>query len=174
MTIIVKDRQCLLDIAMQVTGSAAGVFALAERNGISITDRLVEGQVLVYDAQDVEDAHTAQLMQSRGIVPATEIPIKDENELNKRTNGWSYRPFKPPHVVRPDVITNLGTQYDSGVTTARAQANMQSAVQQVQEDLTQAALNKAKQAAAKNEVLESESGQAVTSIFSKQFNDTFA
>ncbi len=158
---------------MQVTGSAAGVFALAERNGISITDRLVEGQVLVYDAQDVEDAHTAQLMQSRGIVPATEIPIKDENELNKRTNGWGYVPQRPP-VVRPDVITNLGTQYDSGVTTARAQANTQAAVQQVQEDLTQVALNKAKQAAARNEVLESESGQAVTSIFSKQFNDTFA
>ena len=173
MTIIVKDRQCLLDIAMQVTGSAAGVFALAERNGISITDRLVEGQVLVYDAQDVEDAHTAQLMQARGIVPATEIPIKDENELHTRTNAWNYRPFRPP-LVRPDVSTNLGTQYDSGVTTARAQANTQAAVQQVQEDLTQAALNKAKQAAAKNEVLESESGQAVTSIFSKQFNDTFA
>ena len=46
MVVIAKDRQSLLDVAIQVLGSPTGVFVLAERNGISITDRLTDGQQL--------------------------------------------------------------------------------------------------------------------------------
>ena len=49
MKVTVKDRQSLFDVAIQVLGSAEGVFALAERNGLSITDRLTDGQELEYD-----------------------------------------------------------------------------------------------------------------------------
>ena len=37
MQITVNDRQTLLDIAVIVLGSAAGVFALAQRNGLPVT-----------------------------------------------------------------------------------------------------------------------------------------
>lgn len=47
MQIAVKDRQSLADIAVEYLGGVEGIFALAERNGISITARLEDGQTLV-------------------------------------------------------------------------------------------------------------------------------
>lgn len=54
MIVTVKDRQSLLDVAIQVLGSPTGVFALAERNGLSITDRLTDGQQLTYDKSEAK------------------------------------------------------------------------------------------------------------------------
>lgn len=54
MTVTVKNRQTLSDMAIQVYGSVEAVVALAEANGVSITDDLPAGMVLecpdvVYD-----------------------------------------------------------------------------------------------------------------------------
>ena len=46
MTVTVKNRQTLSDIAIQVYGSVEAVVALAEANGVSITDDLPAGMVL--------------------------------------------------------------------------------------------------------------------------------
>lgn len=45
-TVIVKDRQTLLDIAIQESGSIEAVFELAMNNGLSITELLSAGTVL--------------------------------------------------------------------------------------------------------------------------------
>ncbi len=142
MKVTVKDRQSLLDVAIQVLGSAEGVFALASRNGISITDRLTDGQVLEYDLGDIVDTRTAELVASRLIFPATEIDTKDEKELLKLVEQ-----------VNPFGVIVEDKKEDSVL------------------DYT---LKKAMQAAAKNEAAPSESGQAVTSVFTNQFNDIFA
>lgn len=42
-----KERQTLLDIALQTGGHIETVLALAEANGMSITDRLEDGSVLI-------------------------------------------------------------------------------------------------------------------------------
>ena len=159
MKVTVKDRQSLFDVAIQVLGSAEGVFALAERNGISITDRLKDGMVLEYDLGDIVDSRTAELVAARGICPATEIPSTDERELLLR--------------VRPGIITTIGTMYDSGVKTEAAPPALASDGTP-EENVLDETLNKAKQAAAKNDPAPSESDQAVTSIFTNQFNDVFA
>ena len=83
-------------MAIQVLGSAVGVFALAERNGISITDRLKDGMVLEYDLGDIVDSRTAELVAARDICPATEIPQKDESALIRRVWPWRFRPMRPP------------------------------------------------------------------------------
>jgi len=46
MKTIAKERQTLLDIALQTCGHIETVLALAEANGMSITDRLEDGRVL--------------------------------------------------------------------------------------------------------------------------------
>lgn len=158
-------------MAIQVLGNAVGVFALAERNGISITDRLKDGMVLEYDLGDIVDSRTAELVAARGICPATEIPQKDESALIRRVWPWGYRPMRP--LVRPDVITTIGTMYDSGVKTEAAPPALASDGTPM-ENVLDETLNKAKQAAAKNDPAPNESGQAVTSIFTNQFNDVFA
>lgn len=160
-------------MAIQVLGSPTGVFVLAERNGISITDRLTDGQQLTYDLADIEDTRTADMIAARGICPATEIPPRDEKNLLARVAALPprFEGLEPGHLkplvplVRPDILPNIGTMYDSGVTTL---------VTKAEENVLDKTFNEAKKAAAKNEAPPSESGQAVTDIFSNQFNDTFA
>ncbi len=176
MKVTVKDRQSLFDVAIIVLGSAEGVFALAERNGLSITDRLTDGQVLEYDLGDIVDTRTAELVAARGICPATEIPTTDERELLlrlRRVNGTNIMPPPRPRLVRPATLTTIGTMYDSGVTTA-TNKTAEAAEEPQKENLLNDTLNEAKKAAASNEPPPNKSGQAVTSIFSTQFNDVFA
>ena len=73
MEITVKDRQTLLDLAIIALGSVAGVFAFVRRNGISLTDKLTDGQVLAYDAADIVAPAILDAYDVRGISPATDI-----------------------------------------------------------------------------------------------------
>ena len=102
MKVTVKDRQSLFDVAIQVLGSAEGVFALSERNGLSITDRLTDGQELEYDLGDIVDSRTAELVAARGICPATEIPSTDERALLLRV-----RSIHAPNILPPPPLASL-------------------------------------------------------------------
>lgn len=73
MEVTVKDRQSLLDIAVQYLGSIEGIFALAERNNISITERLHNGCEIECDEADVVNLKVREEYAIRGIIPATEI-----------------------------------------------------------------------------------------------------
>ncbi|MCD8266404.1 MAG: hypothetical protein LUC33_04535 [Prevotellaceae bacterium] len=73
MEVTVKDRQSLLDIAVQTLGGVEGVFALAERNGVGITDRLEDGTVLQWEYDDTADSTVQTFYSDRGLTPATEI-----------------------------------------------------------------------------------------------------
>ena len=68
-----KDGQSLVDIALMVIGSAEGVWALAVRNGLSVTGPIVCGQEIAWENEDVEDARTASRYEAEGIYPATEV-----------------------------------------------------------------------------------------------------
>ena len=73
MQITVQSRQTLLDIALRECGSAEGVFALAQRNGLSITDTLEPGQILEIAAEDIADRQVAGHYKANGIMVATEL-----------------------------------------------------------------------------------------------------
>ena len=70
MKIAVRDRQCLVDIALQACGSVEAVFTIAERNGLAITDDLVVGQTLTYETADIEDKQVVAAYASNGVFPA--------------------------------------------------------------------------------------------------------
>lgn len=67
MEVKVKDRQSLLDMAVQTAGSMEAAFGLAAANGVSLTD----GQVL--DTVAVENADTVRRYSVQGIQPATAL-----------------------------------------------------------------------------------------------------
>ena len=69
----VKNRQSLLDVAMLTCGSAQAVFALAERNGLSVTADLEAGVVITYDQFDVVDRNTVIALETYGADPATGV-----------------------------------------------------------------------------------------------------
>lgn len=81
MEVTVKDRQTVFDISVQCLGGVTGVFALAERNGISITARLKDGMILAWDHSDVVDATVCRTYSERGIMPATDIEVKEMQAL---------------------------------------------------------------------------------------------
>lgn len=73
-----KERQTLLDIALQTCGHIETVLALAEANGMSITDRLEDGCVLtVPEPVEGVDARTVELYRAHKVEPATEISPDD-------------------------------------------------------------------------------------------------
>ncbi len=78
-----KEGQCLVDIALAVTGATEGVWALALRNGVSVTGQMDCGTVIDYENEDVEDARTAERYTAEGICPAT--GVSDRWLLDKRT-----------------------------------------------------------------------------------------
>lgn len=70
-TIIVKDRQTMLDVALQTSGSLEGLIALAIVNGRSVTAELADGEEL--QEAEVVDSNVVERYKVEGIFPATEI-----------------------------------------------------------------------------------------------------
>lgn len=95
MQITVNDRQTLLDIAVIALGSAAGVFALAQRNGLPVTATLADGQTLTYELEDVVSPAVRSAYALRHICPATDIDPGEYKELLYQTGT------KRPSITRP-------------------------------------------------------------------------
>lgn len=95
MQITVNDRQTLLDIAVITLGSAAGVFALAQRNGLPVTASLADGQTLTYELEDVVSPAVRSAYALRHICPATDIDPGEYKELLYQTGT------KRPSALRP-------------------------------------------------------------------------
>lgn len=79
MKIRVKDRQTVLDVAVEYGGSVATGLAIADRNGLSLTARLGDGAVLeVPEGMAEGNARVVALYGARGVEPATEASGEDE------------------------------------------------------------------------------------------------
>lgn len=98
MQITVNDRQTLLDIAVIALGSAAGVFALAQRNGLPVTATLADGQTLNYELEDVVSPAVRSAYALRHICPATDIDPGEYKELLYATGT------RRPVVSRPPLV----------------------------------------------------------------------
>lgn len=101
MQITVNDRQTLLDIAVIALGSAAGVFALAQRNGLPVTATLADGQTLNYELEDVVSPAVRSAYALRHISPATDIDPGEYKELLYQT-GTKRPPLPRPWIDRAD------------------------------------------------------------------------
>lgn len=71
-----REGQCLVDIALATTGTVEGVWALALRNGVSVTGELGYGTEIAWEAEDVGDARTAWRYAQEEINPATAVSDK--------------------------------------------------------------------------------------------------
>lgn len=176
MQITVKDRQSLTDIAVEYLGGVEGIFALAERNGISITARLRDGQKLDWELSDTVDATVQRIYAAQGIEPATDISAQEENALLAATKKYFSGCIIPPRPRRDwlkvddatassgFVLSGIGSQFDSGtsIKAENAEGIEVNRIKRVQQQLS------------KGENVESESGQTLARIFGNQFDDTFA
>lgn len=72
MSVTVQSRQTLLDIALQECGGVEGVFNLAARNDLSITDVLSVGREIEAAPEDVVNRTVADYYRINNITPATE------------------------------------------------------------------------------------------------------
>ena len=90
MEVKVKERQTMFDVALEYLGGAEGAFALAERNGRSITDPLPEGTLLRYEAADVVSEKVVERYAQERVSPATDIDDKELNTLLYGGEGIGY------------------------------------------------------------------------------------
>ena len=176
MQIAVKDRQSLADIAVEYLGGVEGIFALAERNGISITARLEDGQTLDWELADTVDATVQKTYAAQGIEPATDIPQKEMEALLTATRKYFTGCIipRPPRreltivdeatAARGWTLSGIGSHFDGG-TSVQAEHEDGIVVNRVKKVIKQ--LSEGKEVA-------SESGQTLARIFGNQFDDTFA
>ena len=75
MEVKVKDRQSLLDMAVQTAGSTEAAFRLCVANDLGITDTLQDGQVL--DTVPAENAETVRRYSAQNIEPATALSAEE-------------------------------------------------------------------------------------------------
>ena len=176
MQITVKDRQSLADIAVQYLGGVEGIFALAERNGISITAKLEDGQTLDWELADTVDAQVQKTYAAQGIEPATDIPQKEMEALLTATKKYFAgciipRPPRRELTIVDEVtaakgwtLSGIGSQFDSS-TYAQTEREDGIVVNRAKKVIKQ--LSEGKE-------VTSESGQTLARIFGNQFDDTFA
>lgn len=71
-----REGQCLVDVALEVTGSVEGAWKLALLNGLSLTGDVEQGQEIGYEADSVEDARVVSRYEAEGVHPATAVSDK--------------------------------------------------------------------------------------------------
>ena len=95
MNSIVSDGQSLLDVCLQELGTIDAAFDLAAANGLTITDELTAGQVLIIPASVLAQPEVAAYFASRRlrINTANQLPPPepDDDELN----DWDDNDFEP-------------------------------------------------------------------------------
>lgn len=74
---IVHSRQSLPDITIQECGSFEAAFAIAERNGVAVTDDLTVGQSVEFAPEDIAKKQVVANLAARGVKPATAISEQD-------------------------------------------------------------------------------------------------
>lgn len=73
--------QWLADVALAKLGALEGVWALALRNGLSVTAELETGRELEWQPEDVADLGVAEIYRTDRIEPATAASDKDIRTL---------------------------------------------------------------------------------------------
>jgi hypothetical protein len=90
MQTVVKNNQSLLDIAIQVSGSAEAAFDIALANNINITAELQTGQTLQIPISGRENRQIVSYYKINGIEPATAITgIEDITMLGEGIEFWA-------------------------------------------------------------------------------------
>lgn len=69
------DRQSVIDVAIQTSGSVEAAFALAAQNDISISEAIAPGSAL--EMVGVVDKLVLSRYEARGVRPATEVSPRD-------------------------------------------------------------------------------------------------
>lgn len=82
-----SERQSFFDVAIQRMGSIESAFALAVKNGLSLTDELAPGYSL--ELPDVIDKKVADYFKNKNITPATYAENASSQNENIEVIYWS-------------------------------------------------------------------------------------
>jgi hypothetical protein len=85
--IAVKDRQSLLDIGMQESGTAEAAFSLATLNNLSVTEDLLNRQIVL--SAPVIDKATVTFFKKENRSPATAETLLPEDERDEGIDFWT-------------------------------------------------------------------------------------
>lgn len=89
----ISEGQSLLDVSLWLLGGTAGLFALADANGLAITDALEAGQVLVVPDGFPVSAELVAYYKGEGWVVNT-ANIRLPPVVASKKGDWSLIDFK--------------------------------------------------------------------------------
>lgn len=82
------NGQTLVDIAIQELGDADRVFEIATMNGLSLTDELEPGRVLMVPEPAREMKSTVQIFQDKAFAPASADAAGDMETKQEGIGYW--------------------------------------------------------------------------------------
>lgn len=88
MTVTVEHRQTVSDIAIQVYGSVEAAVAIAEANGLSVTDDLEAGTTIECPDK-VYDRYLQSYVCKRHVIPATAADPEGEVRMKVFTEQFT-------------------------------------------------------------------------------------
>lgn len=88
MTVTVEHRQTVSDIAIQVYGSVEAAVAIAEANGLSVTDDLEAGTTIECPDK-VYDRYLQSYVGKRQVIPATAADPEGEVRMKVFTEQFT-------------------------------------------------------------------------------------
>lgn len=88
MIVTVKQRQTVSDIAIQVYGSIEAAVAIAEANGISVTDDLEAGTTIECP-EKVYDRYLQSYVGKHQVIPATAADTESEVRMKVFTEQFT-------------------------------------------------------------------------------------
>lgn len=94
-----KEGQSLVDIALMVTGATEGVWSLALRNGLSVTETLECGQAVIWEGEDIENVQVVSRYEMERVCPATEV---SRGTLSWLLNGLIEKPEADYEIIDAD------------------------------------------------------------------------
>lgn len=95
--IIISEKQTLLDIAIQETGSLESVFEIAEANGLVVSDILEPGLELKIPGGLIIDTDVFSFFQSNGLFPANGY---SDDELQEKFDGIDFWAIEDDFIVQ--------------------------------------------------------------------------
>ncbi|WP_367867903.1 hypothetical protein [Pedobacter sp. WC2423] len=87
MEAVVDQGQSLLDVALQHCGDVSVIFDIAVLNGVSVTEKLKPGTVLILP--EVSDAGMVRYFFQNNFIPATDTGSVKAIELPEGIDYWA-------------------------------------------------------------------------------------
>ena len=91
----VSEGQSLIDISLWMLGGTDALYALADANGLAITDTVAAGQVLVVPDDLAVNPELVKFLKEKGVAVNTANIVPVPDPVDDELHDWLETDFEP-------------------------------------------------------------------------------